>query len=133
MNGDENGARRSRPAGPRDGRGFLRFVKSMNGSGEKLYHPLSHADSVELLGDTLVITCGKKFLKERLEKTEPLQALTRFAGDYFGPATGIRLALSEAAANRKTPDQLRAEVEATEAVRLVKEMFNAKLLDVEPR
>lgn len=85
-----------------------------------------------LEGGTLVVHGTTPYLYSRLTDRECLHTLTRFAREFFGPDTAVRLEQPEQA-SRKSPEELRREALEHPAVREVITAFQAKYLGIDPR
>lgn len=119
------------PSGPRDWKGFLRFVEERNGEAGVKVGMLHLTDGDHGRGE-LVVTCKSRTMCEKLTEKTTMSALDALAKEYFGPATEVRV---EAGAVRvvKSDKQLMEEAEAHPGVNKVIEQFSAQMISVSAR
>jgi DNA polymerase-3 subunit gamma/tau len=117
------------PDEPRSVEGFLEFVDRKNGRTGTVIVGLRQA-RVEIAGETLMVSCQHSAHREGLSERRKLDALNRYAREYFGPGFSVRVELSRDAARPQA--ELRREAEASPGVQAVKSLFEVQDVAVEP-
>ena len=119
------------PQGPRDWKGFLKFVEQRNGQAG-IQVSMLHLAKGERHGNELVVTCRSRIHCEQLSEKQTAIALDLLAKEYFGQMVDVRVETGDIEVP-KSNRQLQEEAENHPGVTKVMEAFSAQMVSVDQR